>query len=372
MGRERRSKFANDAKTTADLASSLAQMSTKIDPVIINAGIGLRRFKSALAEVEASSNKIINVNIINTSVGEGSGSGSRENSWTSLLRQHYANKFEDVGFGTIPYYQFSYYPTAEWSFSGEWVESAGFGMMNMVNTTNVGNSKATLTFKGTEIDILCVKAWVCGKINVSIDGGVPVQYDLNGEEEVIKAININGLSDGEHTLTITKVEDGSYFYLIGACPKRGSRGVRVNLVGRNGQWSPSAVGNNKSMTAEIDFWQPKLTIIEMFPNDVINNLDPATYKSTIQTLITRAKAFGDVLLFPTGVREDIYTYSQHLYIDALVELAISNNVCLVDGFGFFGGNFNYATNVLGYLADNVHPNALGASKLSELAKSVIG
>jgi len=83
-------------------------------------------------------------------------------------------------------------------------------------------------------------------------------------------------------------------------------------------------------------------------------------------MITRAKAFGDVLLFPTGIRDDsAYTYKNIEYIKALKQLAITNDICLVDCFNYWGGTHSSA-DALGMLSDTVHPNEQGHKSLFDL------
>jgi len=352
-------------------AKQLGDITKQVNPIIYNADIGLRKWRSALADVQSSTEKIINVQVLHNSIGEGFGAGSSVKGWSGLLKAKLAAMFEDVGFGCIPHHLYDYYPTPLFTIGGTWVTAPGFGFNDSILYSANPNATAGITFVGTAVDILVVKGNIQGKFNASIDGGAAVEYDTFHDGEIfLSAISITGLSAGSHTLAITKVDDAAYLFLCGICPKKGTRGVRVNLVGGNGGTSWNVSTTAKVMFAEIDYWGPALTIIEAFTNDVAN-LTPTAYKGYMQTLISRAKAFGDVLLFPTGMREELYEHQQSEYFDALKELCITNNVCMVDAFNYWGASFTTANSVLTVLDDNVHPNAKGHQDLFNLLSKAL-
>lgn len=329
-----------------------------------NTGVGLRRWKSHLAAVQTSTDKIINLNVIGTSVACG---GITTNyitkGWVGLVRAALATKYGDVGRGVIP--EFEIYntgggDTALWTWVGTWTTQTGFGIQNESKLSTVAASTATVAFNGTGVSILVYKGPACGKFLVTVDGGAPVEFNSYAASAVpCFAFTVSDLEAGDHTLVITQNEEGKYTLLLGILPLKGTVGVRINACAKLGA-STSWPGVNENVyTSMIDYWTPALTIIEYFTNDYFNQTALATYKASMQTLITRAKLYGDVLLLPVGVRDGTNTITQLQYINTLKDLAKENDIVLLDMWHRWGGTFNSADVTLDFVSDTVHPNDKG-------------
>ncbi len=102
-------------------------------------------------------------------------------------------------------------------YSGAWTKSAngfnwsGSGVSNLPElpvtaheTSNAG-AKMTVPFRGTAVSWIGYRGPDAGIANVQIDGGAPTQVDLYASSATYQPIvfTANGLSDANHTLTIT-------------------------------------------------------------------------------------------------------------------------------------------------------------------------
>lgn len=346
------------------MKNQLNIISNIIKPSVYNKSVGLVNWKRELNTL-TTTNKIINLNILGTSIACGGiASDYRLKGWVGLLRSYLNAKFTDVGQGFIPSYQKTTLDVNMWTFTGTgWYTSTGYGVMDNSKTTVTLNDKASLQFNGTGITLVTFEGAYSGNIQMIVDGVVKGTFNLYNasSSNPVKEVAITGLTSGNHTLEVKNVETGKALIIIGAYETKGTKGVRVNQNCMFGGTSSMAVMNDSSMKAEIDCWNPILTMIEFQTNDYFNQVPIATFKNNIQTLITRAKLFGDVLLIPCGVREelDTKTIKQTEYIQALKELALSNNVVFMDIFSRWGGEFNYAKNEVNYIFDTVHPNDEG-------------
>lgn len=344
----------------SDVLSLLAN-TPNADTVVSNTNKGLKKWKSSIAKLQTGQNTIVNLNVIGTSIASGGvASNYQKTSWLGLLRDMFANKFGNVGFGAIPTFYQSSYNVFPWSFTGTWSTQVLFGIMGDCKLSTQQGSTATLTFDGTGIRILAYTGASCGKFLVSIDGNVPTEFDTYAATAVpCKHFEIKGLTEGTHTVVITQNETGKNLILIGAYPLTGTKGIRVNAVCKSGGSTANVTWNENVLKANVDYWEPTLTIIEFMTNDYNAQVSLAAYRSTMQTLITRAKQYGDVLLLPNGIRTENKAIKQTDYINVIRELALTNDVVMLDTFNRWGGNYEYANTQLGYLYDTVHPNDVG-------------
>jgi lysophospholipase L1-like esterase len=114
-----------------------------------------------------------------------------------------------------------------------------------------------------------------------------------------------------------------------------------------------------AMQAEIDIWTPKLTLLEFACNDYHDGTVVSTYKSQLQTLISRAQQFGDCLLIASGTYTDSPSSASIPYRQAMLDLAIQNNCAYLDIIGRWGEDGLYAKETLDFIDDTIHPNNAG-------------
>jgi hypothetical protein len=330
-------------------------------PFVYNSDIGLRRWRAELAKVKQDTNKIINISCVGDSITQGAGSDSvisnwQDKGWRGQLNSYFASKFNDVGKGFRPCYSYDSANTYNpWTYSGNWTDlTTAYGVMSFCKKSNSQNDTATISFNGTGVGVVMAKNTNCGNMDFLIDG---VSHPYNAYSTTVisaSTYEITGLTAGDHTLVIKNNAPGIVFYLIGIYEIKGSKGVRVNMLGKSAMTITYAMQREDQLQAEIDIWNPKLTIIGMCAN---GGMDTATWKSRMQTLITRALQYGDVLLTTWGLQQDT-TYTPS-YVAATRELAKENNCALLDIYDRWGSDYNYANTTLGLIYDTIHPNIYG-------------
>lgn len=99
---------------------------------------------------------------------------------------------------------------------------------------------------------------------------------------------------------------------------------------------------------------PDLTVLGLSINDGVAATNPVAYATSIQTLITAAKLYGDVILYnePPSDPAAIPLATQQVYWNAMKALAQANNVICVD----FPARWGSRAEVLAGYFDQYHPN----------------
>lgn len=359
---------------------------------VLNSDIGLRRWRAALAKVKSGVNQIANVSVLGDSITEGGAAGNGATAdyvggnnylnkgYVGKVRSALAAKYGDVGTGFIPIFYPKY--GGFWTFSAGWQDeiTATFGPTGLNKRSGTNGDVATFSFSGTGISIVLASGTGAGTFTASVDGGAATPFDSYTAGAAIgaKEFKITGLADGTHTLTLTStVTGGKQLWLLGAYPIKGTSGVRVNMLGRWGTKVNNSIGPSATkypLFSEIDFWSPALTIVAFTANDFSGQTDLISYRNDLQTIITRAKQFGDCLLVSTGLRNDVVTptNAQSEYNKVLLNLAFENNIAFVDVINRWSGDANYAQNTLSFISsDNVHPGDYGHQDIATAILRVI-
>jgi len=337
---------------------------------------GLRNWRKALHDLDSQDNKI-EVCILGDSLSEGqlAGSGGSLNypqylqyGYPGLLRTHFNNLYDDVGKGFIPIHMDTgSYPMV--TYGGTWSFNASYGNMKyMKRALNLPGNTATINFNGTGIRIYGMRSTNATSFEISIDGGDPYTFSEAGALRGWLYYDITDLEPGDHTAVLTVV--GNEVYLGGYREIKGTKGVHINNNARGGRDSRDAVPEAQ-LAFVFDQFQPTLTILSFLSNDYGAGIYD-TYKSNLQTIISRAKQYGDVLITSVGIRGGVIDppHLQSEYVQNLYDLAFENNCGYVDIFTKWGGGFTPANN-LGFLADGTHPNTAGHLDIGEILIDVL-
>lgn len=368
--------MAKYGRTPKDLIKWL-----KNKQLVINADSGLKNWRNAQNRLNNGENTIFNINFIGDSITDGIGSGTTcaqidQNSFVGLLRTKLQNKYGDTGFGFVnTMLHTGGSPITDgptWAFSGGILGdyNLSYGVDTMCwRSTTVGDT-ATLNFNGNGIVIL-TSAWTNGaSFNYSIDGGnaVTVTPYSSTNNQCYPTV-ISGLSDGDHSIVITKLNTAS-FYLIGAYPLKGTKGMRINNMGKRGAvvYYATVAG---ALPSEFSYWGPVLSVLTYSANDYIGSTNVASFKSSMQTLITEAKKYGDVLLLPIGLNPTSYSPPLSSYVNAMKDLAISNNCVFIDMYRKWGADWTYAKNMMSFYSSDVHPTIAGHADIANTILKVI-
>lgn len=216
----------------------------------------LSNFNAALARLDGGSDEKVQICVLGDSIGEGKFAGDLTSAqmealgFVGLLRTEYENIYGDVGKGFIPVgyhygvtgcpWTFSTSPA--WTYGGNWDGGVGGGVYYTVNE----NATATITFNGTGFNLFYAKGPGLGSFQYEVDGGAPSTVDTsNATYDYDAHTDITGLSNDEHTLTITKLNsDSKTVYLFGGYETK----TLTNLNAENVARGTDTLGNTAGFT----------------------------------------------------------------------------------------------------------------------------
>lgn len=368
------------------LARGLASQAKMQNGFVYNQAPNLKHWRSALAQLKAGANKIINLNFIGDSITEGglSGGGAASgstpssylnNGYVGRVRSALASKYGDQGTGYISVY----YPHSSpfWTFGSGWSQSS-YGTTGYSQFTSTNGATASYTFTGTGFVLLTVQTSSAGSLSVSIDGGAATIYNLNNATtNYCYPITISGLTNGSHTISITtQLTTGQFSWILGGYPTNANTaGIRVNNCARWGTIAQDSGQASSSVIAEIDYWTPTLTVIALTANDFAAQTSLANYQLYLQSIINHALSYGDCILMSIGMRSDVLspTISQASYIQTMQNLALQNNCVYLDMWDRWGGSASYAQSFLNFYGsgEKVHPNDYGHQDIATAILNVI-
>jgi lysophospholipase L1-like esterase len=255
----------------------------------------------------------------------------------------------------------------DWTRSGD----LGIGWGSFQNF--VGASTDTITYAPLHVVntfvIYYAKQPGHGQFTYAVDAGSPTTVDANAAQ-AIGVETVSAGSPGTHALTISKLSGGGNAVLHVEAYDDTVPHVRVGNPGigstKTADWAQSPY--LFSSLPMFDAVQPDLTIIALGTNDAGNSVANDVYQANMQTLITKAKLSGDVLLCSMAPSRDApYTDFEPGYVTVMKNLAVSNDCGFIDIFGRWT---SYAvSNPLGYYSDAIHPSGGG---YSDIAQAVFG
>lgn len=323
----------------------------------------LSRYREACNNLINGEDKIYNICVLGDSITEGAVAGTNNFDYMNLgymglLKDRLYAKYGDNGEGLIPtYYKV---PQFLWTFSDGWTDETLVGVTGRSKHTNLAEKTATIGFNGTGLAIIAYTHNTYGRVGVSIDGGAETILNFSEVLAGYKTYKIEGLSDGQHTAVIRTLDNKSVV-LVGYYElKPSTKGFRVNFCGRSGI-AVTSFTSVYGLQAEIDLWQPKLTIIASITNDIGSSIPVADYRTHLQILVDRAKIYGDVILFANNGRIDKTKAVQLPYVNAMRDIAFKNNCIFVDMFN----RWQFESHNMGYMADTLHMTATGHKEMAD-------
>lgn len=337
---------------------------------------GLANWRKAVNQLNGGGGTVYNVNFLGDSLTEGALSDpAMTNAWqlgfVGLIRTRLAALFGDVGLGFIPVYHPSYANTplfslgSGWSITDDWTVGVG-GRCAVVSS---GTNTMTFSFIGPGVRLLYGTGSILGTFEWRIDSDSYTAVNSYSASVGRGVLDISGLSDASHTLSVRR--KSGYVIIVGACPIGSkTKGIRVNQMGCFGQVAAdflhSTAGDEPLMEElVIDYWTPTLTVISLILNDARDSTNINNYKSQIQGLITRAKAYGDVLMFNYAITSEVPYANLIPYSIACKEIAVLNDVGYVDLCAAFAGPVMSAAK--GFTSpDDIHWTDAGHAAVAKL------
>jgi lysophospholipase L1-like esterase len=249
-----------------------------------------------------------------------------------------------------------------WSISGRYYTSSTSGNLSFLPY------KQTDTFK-----IWYISETGNGVLGYNINGSGASTVDTSTNNGTIQSFTTTATL-GTNTLNLSWSSGGAVKII--AVEGYNSAVEQVSVM--NAGWGGSKAAD---WTINTNFFSP-LNAIAPFAPDLslinlgINDLGPSTpiasYKASLQTLITQCLTYGDVALVaftPVSIaNKDLAT--QGTYIDALYELGVTNNIPVIDLWRRF---VSYEImNPLGMYFDALHPNGNGYADMAQGVFNVVG
>jgi lysophospholipase L1-like esterase len=252
-------------------------------------------------------------------------------------------RFGDAGVGWIDAVNYSdiQLPGVTVSRLGTWVDvtktSAAVGV-DLSHTTSLdvatpGSYSIAATANTFKIHYL--KQAGGGTFTWSIDGGAATSVNTSNATTVFATTTISSLTSESHTLAITVTVAGTAgVTIMGVDAQRTQNGVRVHLLRSSGSETATWTQVNATIwEAGITALAPNLVGIMLGMNDCNHNVVPATYKSNLSTLATRALVampYAGVMLVGQGDAGFASTYPMTDYLDQEKALARSSSYAFVN------------------------------------------
>lgn len=315
-----------------------------------NIEAGLARYKNALKNV---SNQKVKIYCIGESNTRGEYSSDEVNkSWVGVMKSSLQNDYGNAGEGFISIYEGALPAGTKgrwrlgtgWSVSGALRESTsnvgGFG--GCFGISNKNTSSATLTFTGTNLDLLYAKATDGGTAMVTIDGKEVGSINcLDKSVSFSNKVSYSSLSNTAHTLVITP-NTTSNIFIEGAIASSSTVGIEVDKIAIS---SKVASYFNTPLTKKV--WdvlkEPDLVLLSFGINESGRGVPVEEFKTNMIDLVTYWQGRGSsVCLVPNQKPADSWTTNWPAYVKAVYEIADTYNTGIVDIYKAFYEDYTAA------------------------------
>ncbi|MBC2582624.1 SGNH/GDSL hydrolase family protein [Clostridium sp. DJ247] len=303
-----------------------------------NIDVGLSKYKNALKNTSTQKVKIYCIGESNTR-GEYS-SDEVNNSWVGVMKSSLQNQYGNAGEGFISIYEGALPSGTKrrwtlgngWSVSGASRDSisnvGGFG--GCFGTSAKNTSFATLTFTGTDLDLLYAKATDGGTATVTIDGTeVGTISCLDEAVSFSHKVSYSGLSNTTHTLVITPDTTSSIF-IEGAIASSNTTGIEVDKIAISSKTASyfNTTSTKKSWDA---LPEPDLVLLSFGINEAGRGVSVEDYKASMISLVTYWQGRGsNVCLVPNQKPADSWTTNWPAYVTSMYEIADTYNTGIID------------------------------------------
>lgn len=266
-----------------------------------------------------------------------------------------------------------------------WSRSVDFGVCGTTYTANNTTSGPFAFTPTVPVDTFTVYFYQQAggsTLSWNINGGAATNVNLSGTQAIgsftasgtlgTNTINLNWVSNGAQVIRLMGIEayDSSKNWV----------GI-INAgwpVARSTDWNSTgffyaAISNG------IAGLKPDLSILDLGINDNGAGNSLNLYIGQMQNIINQCKLSGDVILqSPNPTLNNYltfhYPYNQQTAMQqALLTLANTNNIPMIDIYGRWGGTNGYAiSNANGLMGDNLHPSAAGYADKASAGFKIIG
>ena len=268
-------------------------------------------------------------------------------------------------------YNHSYDPRFT-AFSGAWTDYAGGFFIGGLPFENTG-SAGTLSYKPIS-NWDTAKIWYLtnsgnGTFGYQIDSGSTSTQSTSTTTGIGSVTATTG-TPGNHQLNLT-YSSGAAFFILGV-EFSDSTHPGISFINAGSYGSTS--GNWTSIPVSVSAWSamsavtalaPDGCVIDLDLNDYVNSITVGQYTTNIQTMITTCQAQSDTIIVTSnhGTGGSYQDSAILPYIQAVQQLAASNNIPLIDNWS---RQVSYAfQNTNSWMYDSVHLNAQGYGDFAE-------
>lgn len=316
----------------------VAQKQSPYEKYGYNIDKGLSKYKSRLKNTSTQKVKVYCIGESNTR-GEYS-SDEVNKSWVGVMKSSLQKQFGNAGEGFISIYEgaLSSGTKPRWTLGNGWSVSGasneltsnvgGFG--GCFGISNKNTSPVSLTFTGTDLELLYAKAKEGGTAVVTIDGKRVGTINCLGEAASFShRVSYSGLTNATHSLVITP-NTTSNIFIEGAIASLDKKGIEVDKIAIS---SKMASYFTTDLTKEI--WnssqEPDLVLLSFGINEAGNKVSVEKYKASMIDLVTYWQGRGsNVCLISNQKPTDLWTTNWPAYVASLYEIADTYNTGVID------------------------------------------
>jgi lysophospholipase L1-like esterase len=312
------------------------------------------------------------------SITEGQGASTRSARWTDLtrdeLRRLHPTDGTTGGVGYLPANFAVYAPDSTWA---DWAVD-GSGTTYAIDTVpDLGyralamqpGATRTWPFTGTGLDIWWARSPDSGDFTYRIDGGEPQTVRTTGSETTGAVTRVDGLTRGEHTVTVTAV---ATFALEGFTIYDGDRDAGIHLYdsARSGATIGTFTKDEAGFLRAMRRVGPDLITITLGGNDA-GHITPdelgrqyRAFLRALRSLPSKPSLLVIGEFTPAPAMTDGMSASWSTYLDAIERAAKSSGAAWVSMADTFPTATYAGTGI--YSTDGLHPNDRGQRKIAKL------
>jgi lysophospholipase L1-like esterase len=338
-----------------------------------------------------------NIVCLGDSITEGQGAQSApssgfENRWLARLRDMLRSRYPTQGLTGGGRGFIGAAATGEMSFpwpvttSQSLANGTGAGPKAMFLQLNGSGQTITFSLVGDAADIMWTQVPYGGTFSWAVDGGPAKNVSTNGGSVADGKLTHIGLGGpGSHELVLSWVSGKSDIDGVIEYDGDYSSGIQVHDAGHYGAQTSTWVsalngGRASGPAAAIAALAPSAVIITLGSNDQYSGIDPATFASRLQTIISDLEArlaspYPAFLLnmLPPRANQSTYTYPWSQYIAAAQNVAAADtsgpggtSVVAVMDFTAAPSMPAADTDVYNFWAsDRVHPSNKGHQRIAD-------
>lgn len=317
------------------------------------------------------------------SITEGQGASSRSTRWMDLtldqLRTEHPTDGVTGGAGYLPAQFAVYAPDSTW---GDWATARTGESQFDVTTPDLGYRSVAMQagasrsygFSGTGIDIWWARYPGSGDFTYSIDGAAPTTVATTGTASTGTTTTVDGLSSGEHTVTVTAVTP---FSLLGFTIYDGDRdkGIHRYDSAHSGSTIATFTKDQAGFLTAMRRAAPDLITITLGGNDAAN-LTPeelgAQYVAFLEALAALPSKPSLLVIgefTPASSMTDGMAEPWSNYLAEIKRAAATGGAAYVSMADTFPEADTSGSGI--YSTDGIHPNDEGQRRIAKLVLATL-